>query len=232
MKSFLGDAFFRLYRIHHRGWRALILWAVLRLEGGELRSRTARRIAAVYHQLEIGLYSDCSPSILEQLGPGTVVGRYCSLAAGARTLTREVPPGFKSNHELFCDPGMGVVKNDPRPLTPLIIGHDVWLGRNAVVLPTVSSIGIGAFVGANSVVHKDVPPYAIVAGNPARVTRYRFSPQVIERLLASRWWESPIEELVPDIARFQRPVEEETVVDAQAESAPPAPPSHERRLRD
>jgi virginiamycin A acetyltransferase len=199
--------------------RWLLLRAALRLEGGDMRSPTARRMAATYHQVEVGLYSDCTGTILNHLGPGTVVGRYCSIASGVRTFTREVPLEFKSNSALFCDPALGVVAHDPRPPGRLVIGHDVWLGYNAVVLPTVSSIGIGAFVGANSVVHKDVPPYAIVAGNPARVIRYRFSPPVIERLLASRWWESSIEELVPDMARFQRPVEDETEVTASISCA-------------
>jgi acetyltransferase-like isoleucine patch superfamily enzyme len=67
------------------------------------------------------------------------------------------------------------------------IGHDVWIGRSAILLPGVS-VGHGAVVGAGAVVTKPVAPYAIVAGNPASLLRYRFSEDTIARLLAAQWW--------------------------------------------
>jgi len=70
---------------------------------------------------------------------------------------------------------------------PTIVGHDVWFGARCIVLSGVT-IGNGAVVGAGSVVTRDIPPYAIAVGNPARVIRYRFSPEVIERLQSSQWW--------------------------------------------
>jgi acetyltransferase-like isoleucine patch superfamily enzyme len=75
-------------------------------------------------------------------------------------------------------------RTSPRCVT---IGHDVWIGHSAIVLPGVT-IGHGAVVGAGSVVTKPVPDYAIVAGNPARLIRYRFGAPTIERLLRIRWW--------------------------------------------
>jgi len=68
-----------------------------------------------------------------------------------------------------------------------VIGNDVWIGASALVLKGVN-VGDGVVIGAGSVVTKDVPPYAIVAGNPARVIRYRFDPVTIERLMACAWW--------------------------------------------
>ncbi len=67
------------------------------------------------------------------------------------------------------------------------IGSDVWIGHSAIVLTGVS-IGNGAVVGAGAVVTKDVPPYAIVAGNPARIIKYRFSEELIVRLEKTKWW--------------------------------------------
>lgn len=72
------------------------------------------------------------------------------------------------------------------------IGNDVWLGREAVVMPGVS-IGDGAVVGARAVVTKDVEPYAVVAGNPARHIRSRFTGDEMAMLLTARWWDWPIE---------------------------------------
>ena len=69
-----------------------------------------------------------------------------------------------------------------------LIGHDVWIGRNTLIKQGVT-IGNGAVVGMGSVVTKDVAPYAIVGGNPAKLIRYRFSDEIIEELLASKWWE-------------------------------------------
>lgn len=65
---------------------------------------------------------------------------------------------------------------------PIVIGNDVWIGMDSMILSGVT-IGQGAVIAAGSVVTKDVPPYAIVGGNPAKVIKYRFEPQIIDRLL-------------------------------------------------
>lgn len=73
-----------------------------------------------------------------------------------------------------------------------IIGNDVWIGMNSTIY-SGCTIGDGAVIAGNSVVTKDVPPYAIVGGNPARIIKYRFSPAIIERLLKAQWWNLPLE---------------------------------------
>ena len=89
----------------------------------------------------------------------------------------------------------------------VVIGNDVWIGRSAIVLGGVS-IGDGAVIGAGSVVTKNVPPYAIVAGNPARIIRYRFEENVVRELEAIQWWRFPddrlrdIGESFNDVDRF------------------------------
>lgn len=79
-----------------------------------------------------------------------------------------------------------------------VIGNDVWLGHKAVLMPGVT-IGDGAIVAAHAVVTKDVAPYAIVGGNPAKVLRMRFSEAQIEQLLAIRWWDWEVEKITRNV---------------------------------
>jgi hypothetical protein len=78
----------------------------------------------------------------------------------------------------------------PNPIEPIstVVGNDVWIGRQVTIRRGVT-VGHGAIIGANSFVNKDVPPYAIVGGLPAKLIRYRFSEDVIARLLDLNWWE-------------------------------------------
>lgn len=84
------------------------------------------------------------------------------------------------------------------------IGNDVWIGMFVKVMSGVK-IGDGAIIGTNSLVTKDVPPYAIVAGSPAKVIRYRFTPEIIVRLLEIKWWDLPDEEITKHIDLFHKP---------------------------
>ncbi|MDN6856517.1 CatB-related O-acetyltransferase [Pseudomonas sp. CAN2814] len=146
-------------------------------------------------ELEIGAYTDVV-SGCEFLDVAQI-GRYCSIAADVVIgQARQSHPidwltthHFASNARLIKRP----IKRE-HPYRPTVIGHDVWIGRDVLILDGVS-IGTGAIIGAQSLVNVDVPPYAIVAGTPARVIRYRFEQPLIERLLASRWWELPLEVL-------------------------------------
>ncbi|MGC6406593.1 Vat family streptogramin A O-acetyltransferase [Bisgaard Taxon 45] len=79
-----------------------------------------------------------------------------------------------------------------------VIGNDVWIGYNATIMPGVH-IGDGAIIGTNAVVSKNVPPYTIVAGNPACVIRQRFSPEKIEQLLNLKWWDWDIEKITRNL---------------------------------
>lgn len=83
------------------------------------------------------------------------------------------------------------------------VGHDVWIGLGAVVLPNVT-IADGAVIAAGSVVTQDVPPYAIVGGNPAQVIAYRFKQSLIQELLELRWWDWSIDRINRNIPLFTR----------------------------
>jgi acetyltransferase-like isoleucine patch superfamily enzyme len=205
---FLGELLFRLYGIFKKGYlrKKIILW-LKKLEGGELHSVTLRRIYSTYYDIHIGLYTYGGCFNMMGVDPKTTFGRYCSIAERLRVFGANHPMNFKSMHPLFYHPAMGVAKKDLLERTSLEVGSDVWIGYGVVILPSVNSIGHGAVIGAGSVVTKDVPPYAIVAGQPAKLIRYRFSEERIEQLLASRWWEKSIEELLPDIEEFQKPIE-------------------------
>ncbi len=137
------------------------------------------------------------------LRDGSFVGRFCSIG---RRVT--IGAGMHAMHGLSTHPalarGNGPKYNREqlaqlavpprRDLRFTVLGNDVWIGDGAVVVPGVT-VGTGAIIGANSVVTRDVEPYAIVGGIPARVIRHRHPPQVVKGLLATRWWELPLARL-------------------------------------
>lgn len=93
----------------------------------------------------------------------------------------------------------------------LCIGNDVWIAAGAVITRGVT-IGDGAVIAANAVVTKDVPPYAIVAGSPAKIIKYRFTPEIIELLTQLRWWQWPIEKIKQHYALLSEQPERESLI--------------------
>ncbi|OFW08466.1 MAG: hypothetical protein A3G20_06495 [Acidobacteria bacterium RIFCSPLOWO2_12_FULL_59_11] len=179
-------------------------WLIEKIEGGQLYSLTLREIMNKYHGVEIGLYSYGGAFIPGHFGPGTKIGRFCSVYWTARSFNAKRLMNLKSTSPLFTTRTMGFGSEDLVIRHPRVIGNDVFIGHNAVINPSVKTIGDGAFIGAGAVVYEDVPPYAIVIGHPARVVSYRFKREIIEKLLAERWWDKPLSELVQDLGSFRR----------------------------
>lgn len=119
------------------------------------------------------------------------VGRYCSIAGRVIVGGARHPIEYVSTSPVFLAHKESIStkfsRHDYQWEARTVIGHDVWIGEGALVKGGVT-IGTGAIIGMGSVVTKDVPPYAIFAGNPARLIRYRFSDDVIDGLLKSEWW--------------------------------------------
>ncbi len=201
----IGSILFHLYQCNSRYLRWTIRRLACKLEGGEFYSQTLRRIFQHYYEVEIGLYTHGGCFVPGQCDRHTTIGRYSSIARGVKTMNINHPMEFKSTHAFFFNATLGRCKTDQCTYTPLSIGHDVWIGFNALILPHTRKIGNGAVIAAGAVVNKDVPPYAIVVGNPGRVVRFRFPDQVIANLEASQWWNKRIEEL--NIDDFAKPLE-------------------------
>lgn len=108
------------------------------------------------------------------------MGNYCSIATGVRIGDMEHSVDYYSTSPCLSDFGEANVRTK--------IGHDVWVGTQVCIKQGVN-IGTGAVVGAQSFVNKDVPPYAIVVGTPAKILRYRFDEQLQKKLVKSRYWE-------------------------------------------
>lgn len=132
-------------------------------------------------------------------GDRLIIGKFCQIAAGVEFVMNG------ANHQMnavttfpfYTLEGWDMDPPEKADL-PLrgdtVIGNDVWIGQNAVILPGVH-IGDGAIIGANSVVGRDIEPYTIAVGNPARAVRKRFDDELTGLLLRFRWWDKSIEEI-------------------------------------
>lgn len=135
------------------------------------------------------------------IGDRLVIGKFCAIAEGARFImngANHAMSGFSTypfnifghGWEEGFDPAtwQREVRGDT------VIGNDVWIGMEAIILPGVT-IGDGAIVAAKSVVSHDVPAYAVVAGNPAKVVKKRFDERTVERLLSVQWWNWTVDKI-------------------------------------
>ena len=139
------------------------------------------------------------------IGDRLIIGKFVAIAQGSQFVMNG------ANHPLggfstfpFQMFGLG----DPEALKQngsrgdMVIGNDVWIGREAVIMPGVK-IGDGAIIGTRTQVTRDVPPYAVVVGNPGRVTKMRFPPETVDALLSIRWWDWAPDKICRNISAIQ-----------------------------
>jgi virginiamycin A acetyltransferase len=143
-----------------------------------------------------------------------IIGKFCALATGVKFMMNG------ANHQMsgfstypFYIFGKGWEKVTPSPEQEVfkgdtIIGNDVWIGYESLIMPGIK-IGHGAIIAAKSVVTKDIPPYTIFGGNPARLIRPRFSDAVIKELLEIAWWDW-------EIAKITRHLDKIVAADVEA----------------
>lgn len=128
-----------------------------------------------------------------------ITGKFCSVGQGVKIGLGRHPTNFLSTHPAFYSSGDQTLLHiakipDFDELSPVVLGNDVWIGANSLVMSGVS-IGDGAVIGAGAIVTKDIPPYAIAVGSPARVFRYRFDEKTVGMLLKLQWWNKSDQEI-------------------------------------
>jgi acetyltransferase-like isoleucine patch superfamily enzyme len=137
------------------------------------------------------------------------VGKYCSISRNVRIGLGRHPLNLISTNSIFYSQNKTAIRTDWinkinfEEHKPTKIGHDVWIGEFVTVIGGVN-IGDGAVIATKSVVTKDVPPYAIVGGIPAKVLKYRFDEETIAALLQIRWWDLPDDEITKKIEAFTK----------------------------
>ena|ERR1039457_4018504 len=141
----------------------------------------------VASNVTIGNYSQINPGTM--IGSGEI-GKFCSIAPGCLIGMPEHPVNYISTSPHTYDQGnlFDITTCWESITSPPRIGNDVWIGGNAVIMQGVT-VSDGAIIAAGAVVTKDVPPYAVVGGVPAKIIRYRFSDEAISYLLDWRWWD-------------------------------------------
>ena len=165
-------------------------------------SRLPVQLDEEFPEYDIGRGSYGGSLEVHQYGSNSTlkIGHYCSIAAEVQILLGgEHKFEFVSSYPFNVFQPRYADLETTRSKGDVVIGNDVWIGRSAMILSGVT-IGHGAVIAANATVAKDIPPYAVVAGNPAKILKYRFSEDQIAALLEIAWWDWPedlINERVP-----------------------------------
>lgn len=137
------------------------------------------------------------------IGDKLIIGKFCMIASGAKFIMNggnHLTESISSYpFAIFGNGWEGAMDGKQYPNKgDLVIGNDVWIGHNATIMAGVR-VGDGAIISTNAHVVKDVPPYAIVGGNPAKILKMRFPQETIEQLLEMKWWDWDIEKITKNV---------------------------------
>ena len=177
----------------------------------ELKSCRLGRYAAIGERVILREVSVGDYSYFERHAEAiyATIGKFCSIAANSRINALEHPLERLTMHKVSYRPneyfrylGVDEAFRQRRQGKRVTVGNDVWIGHGAVIMPGVS-VGNGAVIGSNAVVTRDVPPYAIAVGVPAKVVRMRFDVSTIARLEKLAWWDWPHETLRERLGDFR-----------------------------
>lgn len=139
------------------------------------------------------------------------IGSYCSISWDVTIGATSHPMDHPATHAFWYRKQFGIVEeNAVLDEEKVLIGNDVWIGCAAVILPGVT-IGDGAVIGANSVVTKNIDPYSVVAGCPAKVMKKRFDEDLCKEVSLLRWWDWPDERIREATRFFERPLSRDTL---------------------
>lgn len=138
------------------------------------------------------------------------LGKFCSISWNCTIGATSHPYTHISTHAFPYHSFFGISKTTNKIKIKTIVGNDVWIGANAIIMPGVS-IGNGAVIGAGSIVTKNVPDYAIIAGNPAVIKKLRFTESTIRELNKIQWWNWSNDKLKNLLAFFKEPLNEKTL---------------------
>lgn len=162
---------------------------IIKKEGGEQLSKSLRSYVKNKYNVDVGLYT-YGAVFSDDFNIGGVsitVGRYCSFASDINYYGANHPYNHFSSSPYFYNKLFGLDVTDVNRHS-LNIGHDVWIGARTIITCGCNKIGNGAVIGAGSIVTKDVPPYTIVAGAPARIIKIRFDKETSDLLETSKWF--------------------------------------------
>jgi len=136
------------------------------------------------------------------------IGNFCSIAYGCKLGLASHPTDWVTTHPFAYDKKYGFVHETTREIAATapkcVIGNDVWIGANAIILAGVK-VGDGAIIGANAFVNKDVEPYSIVTGTPAKHQKFRFAENTVDKLKKIEWWNWSEKKLMDNIELFNQP---------------------------
>ena len=158
------------------------------LKRNEFDSLLLRKYYKKKYNIDVGLYSyGCFD--INRIPINTKIGRYCSFSPTTYIFARNHGVDFMSLHAYLYNSSLKIIDGEDRVKeTKCYIEDDVWFGHNSIITPSVSMIGRGSVIAAGAVVTKNVPRYAIIAGNPAKIIRYRFPEEVIKLIEETGWW--------------------------------------------